>query len=305
MTDSGLRLDQFLADQCDGLSRTLARKVINLGGVHLDGRRTRRCGQTVTAGQGVEVYIDGGPFEPFRLAPAQVLYQDRFLIGLDKPAGVATQPTPARYKGTLYEALSVYLDDARPQQRKPGIGMVQRLDRDTSGVMVFSIHPQAHKNLTEAFRSKQVRKLYLALVTGQVDEPQGVITSELARRRSTNLMVSVAKGGKYAETRYRVLEDLGCASLLEVEIPTGRSHQIRAHFAEQGHPLLGDTAYGGPNSIDGLIIPRQMLHARELQLNHPVSAEVMTLQAELPDDFQRVLEALKDKVKPKKLCDAD
>lgn len=291
--DSGLRLDQFIAEHCDDLSRTLVRKIIDLGGVHLDGRRTRRSGLPVTVGQSVELYRDNGPFSPFRLTSAHVLFQDRYLIGLNKPAGVATQPTPARYKGTLYEALSVYLP-AAGKQRKPGIGMVQRLDRDTSGVMVFSIHPQAHKKLTEAFRNKQVRKVYLALVAGQFKEPEGVITSELARRRSTNLMVSVKKGGKYAETRYRLLEDLGCASLLEVEIPTGRSHQIRAHFSEEGHALLGDTAYGGPEILNGVKIPRQMLHACELHLNHPVTGEGMTLKAELPGDFQQVLEQLRD-----------
>ena len=291
-SDAGLRLDQFIADRCDDLSRTLVRKIIDLGGVHLDGRRTRRSGQTVTAGQSVEVYLDSGSFTPYRLTPAQILYQDSYLIGLNKPAGVATQPTPARYKGTLYEALSVYLP-VKGKQRKPGIGMVQRLDRDTSGVMVFSIHPQAHKPLTESFRNKQVRKLYLALVAGQMDEPEGVITSELARRHSTNLMVSVKKGGKYAETRYRVLEKLGSGSLLEVEIPTGRSHQIRAHFSEQGHPLLGDTAYGGSGTLNGMKIPRQMLHACELQLNHPVTGEGMVLKAELPEDFQQVLDRLR------------
>ena len=290
--DSGLRLDQFIADRCDDLSRTLVRKIIDLGGVHLDGRRTRRSGQTVTVGQSVEVYLDSGSFTPYRLTSAQILYQDNYLIGLNKSAGVATQPTPARYKGTLYEALSVYLP-VKGKHRKPGIGMVQRLDRDTSGVLVFSIHPQAHKPLTDAFRNKQVRKIYLALVAGQISEPEGVITSELARRRSTNLMVSVKKGGKYAETRYRVLEALGCASLLEVEIPTGRSHQIRAHFSEQGHPLLGDTAYGGPATLNNVELPRQMLHASELQLNHPVTGEGMTLKAELPEDFQQVLERLR------------
>ncbi len=292
-SDSGLRLDQFIADRCDDLSRTLVRKIIDLGGVHLDGRRIRRSGQTVTAGQSVEAYLDGGSFTPFRLTPEQVLYQDRYLIGLNKPAGVATQPTPARYKGTLYEALCVFLP-AAGKQRKPGIGMVQRLDRDTSGVMVFSVHPQAHKPLTEAFRNKQVRKIYLALVAGQMDEPEGVITSELARRRSTNLMVSVKKGGKYAETRYRLLEKFGSASLLEVEIPTGRSHQIRAHFSEQGHPLLGDTAYGGSGTLNNVELPRQMLHACELQLNHPVTGEGMVLKAELPEDFQQVLERLRN-----------
>ncbi len=290
---AGQRLDQFLAGVCDGLSRGLARKLIAVGGVHLEGRRTRRCGQRVLVGQSIELYVDGLPLEPFRLHEGHVLYRDAFLIGVNKPAGVATQPTPARYQGTLYDALLVYLMDPNRRDRKPSLGMVQRLDRETSGVMVFSTHGKAHKNLTGAFRDKQVRKVYLALAEGQLSSRQGVIRSQLARRRSSNLMVSVARGGKAAETHYRVLADLGRASLLEIEIPTGRSHQIRAHFAEMGHPLLGDRAYGGATELADIQVPRQMLHAGELHFAHPVSGESMALHAAPPDDFVMVLDQLR------------
>ncbi|MCK4536779.1 MAG: RluA family pseudouridine synthase [Desulfuromonadales bacterium] len=292
--NAGQRLDQFLAGCCDDLSRGMARKLIDIGGVHLAGRRTRRCAQIVVDGQGVELYVDGLPLDPFRLTADQILYQDAYLIGLDKPVGVATQPTPARYKGTLYDALLALLTDPYRRSQKPSIGMVQRLDRDTSGVMVFSIHPEAHKDLTVSFREKQVRKVYLALVEGQVASEQGVIKSQLARRRASNLMVSVPRGGKYAETRYRLIESFDDASLLEVEIPTGRSHQIRAHFSEQGHPLLGDTVYGGHEVIAGISVPRQMLHARELQFRHPVNGQAMTLATEPPEDFSQVLRQLSD-----------
>jgi 23S rRNA pseudouridine1911/1915/1917 synthase len=239
------------------------------------------------------MYVDGLPLEPFLLSSEQILYQDNFLLAVNKPAGVATQPTPARFRGTLYDALQVYLTNPWQRHQKPVVGMVQRLDLDTSGVMIFSIHPRAHKNLTNAFREKRVRKIYQALVTGRIDAGQGVIKSQLARRRATNLMVSVQRGGKNAETRYRLLENLGCASLLEIEIPTGRSHQIRAHFSEQGHPLLGDTAYGGPSQINGFQVSRQMLHAHALQFEHPVTSDAMTLTAELPGDFEAVLQKLK------------
>lgn len=290
--DSGQRLDQFLAGQASDLSRGLARKFIELGGVHLDGRRTMRCGQPVRAGQGVELYVDGLPLDPFRLGPDHILYQDDFLIVLDKPAGIATQPTPARYRGTLYDALLVHLGGPQGRRQKPGVGMVQRLDLDTSGVLVFSTNPRAHKPLTGAFRDRRVHKNYLALVDGRMVDKQGMIKSQLARRRSSNLMVSVPRGGKHAETHYRVREELPAASLLEVEIPTGRSHQIRAHFAEVGHPLLGDFAYGGRSDIDGVLVPRQMLHARQLQFDHPASGRQMTFLAELPVDYARVLEQL-------------
>lgn len=290
--NTGQRLDQFLAGQCHDLSRSLARKFIDIGGVHLDGRRTMRCSQPVLNGQSVELYVDGMALDPFRLAPEHILHEDAFLIALNKPVGIATQPTPARYRGTLYDALLVHLTHPHRRMQKPTVGMVQRLDLDTSGVLVFSIHPRAHKNLTHAFRERRVNKHYLALIDGRMDDNQGMIKSQLARRRASNLMVSVPRGGKNAVTLYQVLEELQSASLVKVDIPTGRSHQIRAHFAEAGHPLLGDSAYGGRSEINGLPVPRQMLHARQLQFDHPVSGVEMNFQAELPPDFAKLLEQL-------------
>lgn len=289
---AGQRLDQFLADSSEQLSRSLARRLIDLGGVHLAGRRMRRCGQQVKPGQQVEVYVDGLALEIFQLGPQHILWQDRHLLVLNKPAGVATQPTPARYQGTLYAAILRLLADPQRPQQTPSLAMVQRLDRDTSGAIVFSIHPQAHKGLTQAFSEHRVRKVYWALVAGTLAEPEGEIRSLLARRRSTNRMVSVERGGKLAITRYRQLAQLGSATLVEVEIPTGRSHQIRVHFAELGHPLLGDCGYGGPGTLDGISLPRQMLHARELAFAHPVSAAPVSLVAPLADDFNQVLTQL-------------
>lgn len=285
---TGRRLDQFLAGSVGGATRGLARQFIDLGGVHVDGRRVRRCSLPLVAGQQVELYVDGLPLAPFRLDSAMILFRDRYLLALDKPAGIATQPTPARYQGTVYAALQQYL----AASNRETLGMVQRLDRDTSGVMVFSIHPLAHKGLTEAFREHRVGKNYLALVAGQPPQASGEFRSLLARRRATNRMVSVERGGKPAVTRYRVLATGAVATLVDVEIPTGRSHQIRIHFAEAGNPLLGDTAYGGPAVCGGVAIPRQMLHAASLVLSHPVDGTRLELRAPLPADFAEVLNRL-------------
>ena len=285
---AGERLDRFLAERLDGVSRGLVRRMLDLGGVHVDGRRMRRCSLTVMPGQQIELHVDGLPLVPFQLASSCLLYQDRYLLAINKPAGIATQPTPARFQGTLYAALQHYFAAAG----EVSLGMVQRLDRDTSGAMVFSIHPRAHKGLTAAFHDRRVTKRYLALVTGRPQDDAGEIRSLLARRRSSNRMVSVAVGGKPALTCYRVIERFADAALVEVEILTGRSHQIRIHLAEAGHPLLGDTAYGGPSVWQGVTFPRQMLHSSELLLEHPVSAAPLALQAPLPDDFQGVLQQL-------------
>jgi 23S rRNA pseudouridine1911/1915/1917 synthase len=282
------RLDLFLAGMLEDAGRGVIKRIIDLGGVHVGGRRVRRCSLPVTAGQRVELFVDGLPLEPFQLDQAMILYRDHYLLALDKPPGVATQPTPARYQGTMYAALQKFLDGAG----RMSLGMVQRLDRDTSGVMIFSIHPRAHKGLTAAFAEHRVAKRYLTLVSGRPPCSEGEFRSELARRRSTNRMVSVDRGGKSALTRYRVLASMDDASLVDVEIPTGRSHQIRVHFSEAGHPLLGDPAYGGPTMLRGMAIPRQMLHARELSLAHPVSGVPLEIKAPLPADFTAALHHL-------------
>lgn len=287
-SQSGLRLDLFLSAVLDDIARGLVKRLIELGGVHVDGRRIRRCSLPVSVGQRIELYVDGLPLEPFQLDPTRILFQDRYLLAIDKPAGVATQPTPARYQGTLYAALLQYLGTTG----RGSLGMVQRLDRDTSGVIVFSIHPRAHKGLTAVFTEHRVVKRYLALTSGVPPQCTGEIRSMLARRHATNRMVSVEHGGKLAVTRYRTVASFADAALLEVEIPTGRSHQIRVHLAEAGHPLLGDPAYGGPTEFRGMPIGRQMLHASELQFEHPVGRTPLRLVAPLAGDFQALLDIL-------------
>lgn len=285
-TETGLRLDQFLPARTPELSRGFSRKIIDLGGVHVGGRRVRRCSHPVKAGEPVEVYLDGLPLEVFSLAPANILYRDAYVLAVSKPSGVETQPTPARYKGTLYEALLRYLRNPYRPLDAPALGMVQRLDRETSGLLIFSIHPRAHRGLSAAFAERRVAKTYLALVQGHPPQATGIFRSRLARSRASNRMKSVARGGKEAVTRYRILEAFPEAALLEVEILTGRTHQIRIHFAEAGLPLLGDGRYGGPAFVRGRAVPRLMLHARALSLPHPVTDAPLSLEAPLPEDFE-------------------
>ena len=286
---NGMRLDQYLAEISESFTLSLANRIIDLGGAHLAGRRVRSSSQPVTTGEQIEVFVDRQPLEAMKLDVNRILYRDKDLIVIDKPAGMATQPAPSRYQGTLYAELQNLLKDPHQKDNRPSIGMVQRLDLDTSGVMVFSIHKRAHKNMSEAFLGRDVRKLYWALVAGHPAEASGRFSSQLAKRRSTNLMVSVERGGKQAETLYRLLQQLNGASLVEVELLTGRSHQIRAHFSEAGMPLLGDATYGGPQFIDDFIVPRQMLHSRTLSFVHPVSGMQMNFTAAPPDDFVTVL----------------
>jgi 23S rRNA pseudouridine1911/1915/1917 synthase len=252
----------------------------------------RRCGELVRRGDRIEVYVDALSLDPAPLNDKRIIFRDQDLIVLDKPAGMPTQPTPARYQGTVYAELHKLLADAKRSGRRPSIGMVQRLDQDTSGVMVFSIHPRAHKKMTEQFLSHSIDKTYWALINGIPDAAEGQFSSRLARRRSTNLMVSVTHGGKPALTRYKRLKTLHDVSMVEVKLVTGRSHQIRAHFSGAGLPLLGDPAYGGPRQVCGVAVPRQMLHAKELAFSHPVTGQKMHFTSALPEDFVNVLQAL-------------
>jgi 23S rRNA pseudouridine1911/1915/1917 synthase len=289
---AGMRLDQFLPLVVDKLSRSLVRKVIDIGGVHVNGQRIRTASRVLATADQVELYLDHLPLQPWRLCAKDVIFQDNYLIVINKPAMVETQPTHARYKGTLFEALQVYLQDPFRPQQKPVIGMIQRLDRSTSGLIAFSIHPQAHKKMTEMFSAGIVDKNYLALVSGHPSSAAGEIRSLLARSRRENRVHTVAAGGKLAVTRYRVESHLFNSSLVEVQILTGRSHQIRAHMAELGCPLLGDQRYGGPHAGDGMLFERPLLHAQGLKFCHPLSAQPLNFSVPMPEDMQQVRQFL-------------
>lgn len=286
---AGLRIDQYVASQVADLSRGVVRKVIDLGGVHVAGRRIGRCSQAVRAGQSVEVYLDGRPLDIFSLCAEHILFQDDCLLVIHKPPGIDFQPTHARFKGTLYDAVLRFVESSAGGKGKVSLGMVQRLDRDTSGVTVFSIHQRAHSAMTRMFADRRVDKRYRTLVAGRPIDKEGEFRSLLARQHRTNLMKSVKKGGKEAITRYQVVEEFADCTLVEVELVTGRSHQIRAHFSEAGHPLLGDTRYGGPSHISGCEVERSMLHAFRLAFEHPVSRETLMFEAPLPEDMAGLL----------------
>ncbi len=286
-TDQGIRLDQFLQQQLPDLSRTRIRKIIDIGGVHVDKRRVRKCGRLIKTGENIKLYQDNQSLDPYRIKPDDILFQDKYIVVLNKPAGIDTQPTPARYKGTLYEALQVLLKRDN-RFRKVEIGMPQRLDRNSSGAIVFSIHPESHKKMTEQIQNHTVTKEYLAIVKGNVEPEQGTYHSFLMRDRNSHLMRSVAaesNGAKEAITHYKVTKKWVDSSLVEVQLVTGRTHQIRTHFSEAGHPLLGDLQYGGPELHGGSKWLRQCLHSWKLQFKHPKKDTHLSFTAPVPSDM--------------------
>lgn len=284
-SDQDLRLDHYLHLQIESLSKSSLRKIIDLGGVHIDGRRVRKCGKKLFSEQFIEVHQDLRSLEPYRIQQPEVVFQDKYIIVLNKPPGVECQPTPSRYKGTLYEALQIWLKRDQRFGRKLHIGMAQRLDRNTSGLIVFSIHPQSHKGLSEQFKHRTILKQYMALVENCPRPKTGTIRSLLAKQRRSNLMKSVEKGGKEAITHYEVLKSFDGCSLISIRLETGRTHQIRVHFSESGYPLLGDRRYGGATRFGELTVPRQCLHSWKLDLLHPISQKPLSFEAQLPEDM--------------------
>ena len=285
--EHGTRLDHFLQQKSSDQSITVIRKIIDLGGVHVDGRRIRKSDMTIKDGEEVNLYQDNNSLEPYRIIAGDILFQDNYIIVLNKPAGINTQPTPARYKGTLYEALQILLKRDN-RFRKVEIGMPQRLDRDTSGAIVFSIHPLSHKPLSKQIQGHKIKKEYLAIVQGPPTRAEGTYHSYLQRDRNSHRMQSVPSqktDAKEAITNYKVIKSWPHSSLITVQLLTGRIHQIRAHLSEDGHPLLGDLHYGGPEFHEGAKWPRQTLHSWKLQFNHPMTDKPLSFTAPVPNDM--------------------
>ena len=289
-SQSGQQIELALPLLDPTLSDDLIQNLFDFGSIHLNGRRCGERSRKVDLDDKIEIFIDGLPFEHFVIDESVIVYRDDNILVINKPAGIDCQPTPSRFMGTVYSALLSYLANPYRRDLKPSIGMLQRLDRDTSGLMVFSIHPRAHKSMSEQFTSHTINKKYVAIVAGRIAQQQGEFRSLLAKSRVFNRVKSVEKGGKEAITRYRVIRQSDAATLVDIDLLTGRSHQIRAHFSEAGHPLLGDLRYDGPAMINGHLISRQMLHAGNLSFIHPVSRDKVSFEASLPADMEQTLQ---------------
>jgi 23S rRNA pseudouridine1911/1915/1917 synthase len=284
--DAGERLDRFVAAR-GGISRGLARRALDAGGVFLDGRRCKVAGRTLRPGQRVVVNLEEGG-RAAASAPAldrtRLLHADAHLAAVDKPAGLPSQATLTGDRGTLPDLAARLLGGP--------VEIVHRLDRETSGVVVLARTREAAAALAEAFRRGAPRKTYLALCARAPDPPEGRIDAPLGKDPRRTGSRRVAPGGDAAATRYATLAAGPGAALVEARPETGRTHQIRVHLAHLGAPLLGDPRYGGPRRVGEVEVPRVMLHALRLELAHPVTGEPMTFEAPVPEDFREAERAL-------------
>lgn len=273
-SEDGERLDKALAAGA-GISRGEARRALASGGVWLDGKRCKVASRIVRAGQRVRVFLTGEATEA--PPPLDVLYEDDWILAVDKAAGVPSQGTRATDQGTLPHAVATYL--GLPLSR---IATVHRLDRPTSGVVVFGKHAQATSALSAAFREGKVERHYLAVVSGRL-EGQGLVDAPLAKAPGGRRQ-QIRADGVPARTEWEALRSLdGHATLVHLRPQTGRTHQLRVHMAHLGHPILGDSLYGGPRSAGPITVSRLMLHAWKLRLPHPDGCREFV--APLPEGF--------------------
>ena len=265
-----------------------------MGAVLVDGRTVRQPGHPLRPRARVEALVRGPVVRrptdrAFEITQAAILYEDDALIAIDKPPGLPTPPTVDPARPSVVSALEQYLGP------KAYVGIHQRLDRETSGVVVFTKHPKANPGLARAFADRSIVKIYAALAhAGDAAHPdEWTSTSRLSRGESTPPRVRVvAEGGQLAETRFRIERRLRGAWLIEARPHTGRKHQIRVQLAAERAPILGDALYGGKNEVAGQPVARVLLHARSLELRHPVTDQPMKIESALPEDFARVLRAL-------------
>lgn len=289
--DAGNRLDSFLAAHLHDVSRSLASTLIRDGHVAVNGRPARPS-YRVSPGDRISVRVVRPPSlsaTPEDI-PLDIVYQDQDLVVIEKPAGLVVHPAPGHAGGTLANALAARFPDTREVGAEERPGIVHRLDRDTSGLMVVALTPGAAADLQRQIASREAGRRYLALVAGHMTQPEGVIDAPIGRDvRDRKRMATHGAASRAARTSYRVLESLHGFDLVEATLHTGRTHQIRVHFAAVGHPVAGDATYGGP-SVPGLA--RQFLHAYRLAVRSPSTGSRIELQSPLPGDLRRVLRDL-------------
>jgi 23S rRNA pseudouridine1911/1915/1917 synthase len=292
------RLDRYLSEHLPDLSRSRIQKLIEQGQVWVNGQPCSSKKAAVQAGDRVEVTIPEA--EPLALEaeeiPLDILYEDEQLIILNKPIGLVVHPAPGHVDGTLVNALLAHCGDQLAGiggVQRPGI--VHRLDKDTSGAIAIAKTDRAHHHLQAQFKAKTARREYLAVVYGAPSTATGTIDAAIGRHpidRKKMAVVPEEKGGRRAVTHWQVRERLGNFTLMQFQLETGRTHQIRVHSAHIGHPVVGDPVYGSGRTI-GVNLTGQALHAWKLRLQHPVSEQWIEVTAPPPPEFSKLLDVLR------------
>src|SRR5690554_2861871 len=312
-----LRVDKYLMNLVEKATRNKIQKAATAGNIHVNGTAVK-SNYKVKGGDVVSVLFEHPPYE-FLLVPENIpldiVYEDDAVIVVNKAAGMVVHPGHGNYSGTLINALSYHFENL-PNNTSNRPGLVHRIDKDTSGLLVIAKTEEAMVHLAKQFFDKSTEREYVALVWGNVENDEGIIEGNIGRHPKNRLQNTVFEGdekeqGKPAITRYKVLERLGYVTLVSCRLETGRTHQIRVHMKHIGHTLFNDERYGGDKILKGTtftkykqfvencfkVLPRQALHARTLGFVHPVTEEFMSFDSEIPQDMQLCIEKWQNYVK--------
>ncbi len=313
--DIGMRLDAYLADQIEGWSRSRLQRLITDGDV-LVNEKTAKASYKIHAGDEIDVDLVEAPaavFEPENI-PLDIVFEDEYLAVINKPAGMVVHPGAGNVDGTLANALAHHFgfgvsdlgfsgdsEQSADEKLKSKIGIVHRLDKETSGLIVVAKDEETHEALSNQFRDRVVAKQYVTLVHGNPRENKGTIDRPMARDRWHRTKMTVAANGRNALTMWKVRQRYEKFTLIEVEIKTGRTHQIRVHLASINHPVVGDGTYneGRDNTVNDVdiknairILDRFFLHAEKLSFDHPNTGERLTFELPLPQELEDLLKVL-------------
>ncbi len=291
-SDKGKRLDVWLSDKLD-MTRSYIQKLISDGSVKVD-EKVVKTGFKLKPGMNIRAEIPDP--EPLALKPENIpldiVFEDEDIIVVNKPKDMVVHPAAGNWDGTLVNALLAHCSDSLSDINgviRPGI--VHRIDKDTSGLLVVAKNNSAHLNLSEQMKNHNIQRIYEAIVDGIIKEDKGKISAPIGRHPVHRKKMAVVQNGKPATTRFITLERLRGYTHLRLKLETGRTHQIRVHMSAMGHPVTGDTVYGKSCSV--MDTKGQVLHARFLKLMHPRTGEEMTFEAPLPEYFTKLLDVLR------------
>lgn len=286
------RIDKYLTKQLESMSRSKIQNLIADGFVHVNGE-TIKANYKLEAGDKVAVYIP----EPEAVdveaedLPLEIIYEDSDIVLVNKAQGMVVHPGAGNPSGTLVNALLYHIKDLSGINGEIRPGIVHRLDKDTSGILIVAKNDEAHVKLSEQLQERSVKRKYYALVHGVLPHEHGTIDAPIGRDPKDRQKFTVIKDGKEAISHFKVIERFKDFSLLEVSLETGRTHQIRVHLNYIGHPVAGDKIYGPRKTLEG---NGQFLHAKMLEFTHPQTAETLSYEAELPVLFKETLKRLRD-----------
>jgi 23S rRNA pseudouridine1911/1915/1917 synthase len=294
--DAGTRIDKYISNLMEGKSRSFIQGMIEKGAVLVNGN-IKKSNYTVRTGDAILVTVP----EPVEMSikaekiPLEILYEDADMVVVNKKQGMVVHPASGVYSGTLVNALLDHCTDLSGINGVLRPGIVHRIDKDTSGILVVAKNDNAHNILAHQLKEHSMTRVYYALVEGIVKQDEGVVDAPLGRHPVEKIKMAVVRDGRSAVTRYRVIKRYKAQTLVECMLETGRTHQIRVHMAHIGHPVVGDPVYG--HKKQRFKLEGQLLHAKKLGFIHPSTGEYVEFESPLPDYFLKVLTVLENELK--------